>query len=187
MPISLPVDFRCLIAQVQNLERTMIPHMPAALAILLMAASLAPESSQGSDPGRFLTGGNITLRLEYSAGSSCELTTHVDVWAASKGRRSVALSCDGRKAHRTLTQQEADDFLRLARGSQLYRARGIGRDGCGGDAWLASVKVTDGGLIVVLVVSGNPEFDSGPRREVLEFLQKLFTELRPRLESANRK
>ena len=165
----------------------MIPQVPTALAILLMAASLAPETPQGSDPGRFVTGGSITLRLEPYRGPTCELTVHVDVWAASNGRRSVALSCDSRGAHRTLTTQEADDFLRLARDSQLYQASGIGGDGRSGDLWLATLKVADGGLIVVLVVSGNPEFASGPRRELLQLLQKLFIELRARLESTNRK
>ena len=80
----------------------MIPQVPTALAILLMAASLAPQTPQGSDPGRFVTGGGITLRLEPYRGPTCELTVHVDVWAASNGRRSVALSCESRGAHRTL-------------------------------------------------------------------------------------
>ena len=79
----------------------MIPQVPTALAILLMAASLAPQTPQGSDPGRFVSGGRITLRLEPYRGPTCELTVHVDVWAASNGRRSVALSCESRGAHRT--------------------------------------------------------------------------------------
>jgi hypothetical protein len=165
----------------------MIPHMPAALAIFLMASSVAPEGSQGSDTGRFESGGSITLRLESYRGPACDLTVRVDVWVTGNGRKSVALSCGGRQAHRTLTPQEADDFLRLARDSQLYRARGIGRDGRGSHMWLTTMKVTDRGLIVILVVSGNSEFASGPRQELVQFLQKLFIELRDRLESPNRK
>ena len=162
----------------------MIPQMPAVLATLIVAASLTPESPQDLDPGRFETGGSITLRMEYLSGPPCELTAHVELWTSGKGPRSVALSCGDRRAHRPLTPHEANDFLRLARDSQLYRARGIGRDGRAGDAWLATLKVTDRGLIVILVVSGNPEFESGLRRELLEFLSKLFSELKPR---ANRK
>jgi hypothetical protein len=165
----------------------MIRQLPGALAILLMAASQAAGSSQGSEPGRFVRGGSITLRMEYSSGYVCELTAHVDVFTASQGEKSTALSCNGRRAYRTLTSQEANDFLRLARDADLYRARGIGRDGRGGDAWLATMKVTDGALIVVLVVSGNPEFASGPRRQLSDFLQKFFVELTPRLEPAKRK
>jgi hypothetical protein len=108
----------------------------------------------------------MTVRLEYASRSVCELTAHVDVMEIG-GRRSVALSCDGREAVRPLTPQESKDFLRLARDAQLYRTRGIGRDGRAGDAWLATLKVTDGGLMVILIVSGNPEFDPGPRRELL--------------------
>jgi hypothetical protein len=166
---------------------TTIPHIPAALASLLIAASLAGGRSQGSEPGRFITGGSVTLRLEYSSGYVCELTAHVDVWTASQGEKSIALSCNGRHASRTLTPAEANEFLRLARDSELYRARGIGRDGRGGDAWLATMKVTDGGMIVVLVVSGNPDFASGPRRELSDSLGNFLIELTPRLESAKRK
>ena len=96
-----------------------------------------------------MTEGSITLRLEPYRGPTCELTVHVDVWAASNGRRSAALSCDSRGAHRTLTTQEADDFLRLARDSQLYQARGIEGDGRSGDLWLLTLKVADGELIVM--------------------------------------
>ena len=97
-----------LIAQSENLERTMIPQVPTALAILLMAASLAPQTPQGSDPGRFVTGGRIIFRLEPYRGPTCELTVHVDVRAASNGRRSVALSCESRGAHRTLITDRTD-------------------------------------------------------------------------------
>jgi hypothetical protein len=165
----------------------MISQMPVALAILLTSASLTPRNSQTSGAGRFETGATTTLRLEYVSGSVCELTARVDIWRSSKGQKSVALSCDGRKAVRPFTSEEAADFLRLARNAQLYRARGIGRDGRAGDTWLATLKVTDGALIVILVVSGNPEFDSGPRRELVELLRKLFTELRPRLVSGGRR
>ena len=168
----------------------MILHMQAAVAILLTAVSFTPQSSRGpdsSDAGRFVAGGSITLRLEYSSGPVCELTAHVDVSAAIIRRSSAALSCDRRQAHRTLTPKEADDFLRLARDSRLYRVRGIGRDGRAGDAWLATIKVEDKGQIVILVISGNREFDSGPRRELLQLLQGLLTELRPLLKSAHGK
>lgn len=165
----------------------MISQLPMALAIAVTAASLAPGNSQAAAAGRFDAGATMTLRLEYASGSVCDLTAHVDVWKSRKGPRSVALSCDGRHAVRPLTAQEADDFLRLAKDAQLYRARGIGRDGRAGDAWLATLKVTDGALIAVLVVSGNPEFDNGPRRELLDLLQKLLTELRPRLAAADRR
>ena len=158
-----------------------------ALAILLMAAATAPEGSQGFDPGGFERGGSITLRWEYLSGPACELTVHVDVGEVSRGRRSVGLACGGRQAHRTLSPQEADDFLRLARSSQLYRARGIGGDGRAAHLWLATMKVTDRGRIVILVVSGNPEFASGPRRELTDLFQELFIELRDRLESPNQK
>lgn len=165
----------------------MIPHMPVALAVLLTAAFLAPGHSQISDAGRFETGATMALRLEYVSGSVCELTVQVDVWKSREGRRSAALSCDRRAAMRPLTAEEAEDLLRLARSAQLYRARGIGRDARASDAWLATLKVTDGGAIVVLVVSGNPEFENGPRRELLELLEKLLFELRPRLAAAGRR
>jgi hypothetical protein len=117
------------------------------------------------------------LRLEYSRGSICDLTVNVGVPAASLKEGWVVLSCDGRKANRTLTVKEADEFLRLARNSHLFCARGVGRDGRAGDAWLATLTVADLGFIVKLVVSGSPEFGSGPRRQLLQFLQQRLIEV----------
>jgi len=59
-------------------------------------------------------------------------------------------------------------------------------DGRAGDAWLATLKVTDGGLIVILVVSGNAEFGTGRRRELLDFLDKRLSELKLRFKSQSR-
>jgi hypothetical protein len=92
------------------------------------------------------------------------------------------LSRDGRKAHRDLSVSEADELLRLARTSNLYATRGVGRDTRYADMWLATLKVVDQGAAVILVVSGNREFESEPRRSLLQFLQQRLVELRPRLE-----
>ena len=115
------------------------------------------------------------------------MTVYVDAWVASQGQRSVALTCGQRNVHRSLTTQEADVFLRHARDSRLYRARGIGADLRASDLWLATMKVTDSGQIVILVISGNPEFASGPRRDLVAFLLNLFTELRTRIDSVTGK
>jgi hypothetical protein len=48
-------------------------------------------------------------------------------------------------------------------------------------------RVTDSGQIVILVVSGNSDFASGPRRDLVALLLKLFTELRTRIDSVNGK
>ena len=147
----------------------------------LIAGSLEAGIRQDAEPGRFEKGGAITLRIDYYRGPGCELTVEFYVQAATQGRTSVALSCGQAKAHRWLTANEADDFLRLARDSQLYRARGVGADLRGADLWFATIEVIDSGRIVVLVVSGNSEFANGPPRDLVAFLEKLLTELRPRL------
>jgi hypothetical protein len=79
--------------------------------------------------------------------------------------------CDRLRANRELTDTEAADFLRLARAANLYATKGVGRDGRAGDLFLTTLTVHDQGAIVMLVVSGNPEFDSGARRELLAFLR----------------
>jgi hypothetical protein len=99
----------------------------------------------------------------------------------------VALECDGRKTHRPLDVKEADEFLRLARNANLFRTIGIGGDARGADMWFATMKVTDQGAIKILVVSANREFDSGPRRLLLQFLQDRLVELRERLFKPNSK
>jgi hypothetical protein len=52
-----------------------------------------------------------------------------------------------------------------------------------GDLWLATLTVKDRGYMVMLVISGNPEFDSGSRSRLMDFLRSLLVELRERLET----
>ena len=154
--------------------------MPA-LATLVILVSLFQNRPSPPEPGLFSDGGAITLRMEYASGWTCDLTVDVRLSTVIPRSGFVALTCDGQKAHRPMDVKESDEFLSLAREARLYQAVGIGGDARGADMWFATMKVTDRGAIVILVVSGNEEFGSGPRRSLLQFLQNRFVELRPRL------
>jgi hypothetical protein len=158
--------------------------MSFALAILVVTIVLAQGAPSTPDPGTFERDADVTLRLEYASGSTCDLGVNV---APSQRKGWVGLSCDGRKASRMLTVSETNEFLDLARDSRLYSTRGVGRDGRAGDAWLATLTVTDAGFIVKLVVSGNPEFGRDPRRQLLQLLQQRLVELRSRLDTLRKR
>jgi hypothetical protein len=125
--------------------------------------------------------------MEYASGWTCEVTADVRLSTVIPRSGSLALGCDGRKTHQPLDVKEADEFLRLARDANLFRTIGIGGDARGADMWFATMKVTDQGAIKILVVSANREFDSGPRRLLLQFLQDRLVELRDRLFKRNSK
>lgn len=152
-----------------------------ALATILVVVSLF-QNDRPWEPGLFQEGGTVTLRIEYASGNTCELTVDVRLSTVIARSGSVALACDGRKAYRPLDTKEADEFLHLARQAKLYHTVGIGGDTRPADMWFATLKVVDRGAIVILVLSANREFGSGPRRSLLQFLEKRLVELRPRLE-----
>jgi hypothetical protein len=151
----------------------------------VVALLLAQDRTLPSDLGRFDNGGNIKLRMEYASGWDCELALDVGLPTTRPGEGVASLSCaQGRqRAHRSLRLEEVKRFLQLARDSQLFTARGVGTDGRSGDLWLATLTVKDRGYMMMLVISGNPEFDSGPRSRLMDFLRNLLVELRGRLEA----
>ena len=148
---------------------------------LAVVIAVQPVRAPAPEPGGFERGATMVLRLEHTTGPPCELTATVHPPALVKGSAAIVLMCNDRRADRMLTERESTDFLRLARASTLYATKGIGRDGRGGHLFFTTLKVEDAGAIVILVVSGNPEFGSGPRREFLTLLTQWFTELRPRV------
>jgi hypothetical protein len=123
--------------------------------------------------------------MEYASGWDCDLALDVGLPTTGPREDGVSLSCaqERQRARRNLRPAEANRFLELARDSQLFTARGVGTDGRSGDLWLATLTVKDRGYIVMLVISGNPEFDGGPRSRLMDFLRDLLVELRGRLEA----
>jgi hypothetical protein len=155
------------------------------LVLVVVALLLAQDRTLPSDLGRFDSGGSIKLRMEYTSGWDCDLALDVGLPASPPGAGVVSLSCaQGRqRTHRSLRSEEVKRVLQLARDSQLFSARGVGTDGRSGNLWLATLTVKNRGHMVMLVISGNPEFDSGPRSRLMDFLRNLLVELRRRLQT----
>ena len=87
-------------------------------------------------------------------------------------------------ATRDLTAEESDRVATLANGSDLYGGGHTGdftRNGSEGPAEELYVRCCAEASDVVLVVTGNPSFQSGSRRELLQLLNQWRTPLREQL------
>ena len=83
----------------------------------------------------------------------------------------------GRTQARRITADESGELRRLYDAAALFGGGHIGLDLTANDAMFEILTVRRG-RAVVLVTSGNPTFQSGPRKELLNWLQRLEGALR---------
>jgi len=154
------------------LRALLLPALLTVHAALVAAASPEPY------------GGTFWIRwIDDSIWAHCEM----DVWANEDGSGQVSTECrweDGprHKKERKLTTGELADLRRLLRSADLFQGQVWGHDRRGLDLNLLTVQVSDGGRTVVAVASGNPSFESGPRKMLLDALAVILksTDARPR-------
>lgn len=81
-------------------------------------------------------------------------------------------------SERALTPQELERLRRLSSGSGLFSGTAIGKSFEAVDGVTETVSVQRGSERIVLVASGNPSFETGSRRELLNLLHSIVEDLR---------
>jgi hypothetical protein len=78
---------------------------------------------------------------------------------------------------RRITADESEELRQLYDAARLFEGGHIGLDLTFNDAMFETLTIRRG-RAVVLVTSGNPTFQSGPRKELLNWLQRLEAAVR---------
>ena len=78
---------------------------------------------------------------------------------------------------RRITADESEELRQLYDSARLFDSGHIGLDLTARDGMFQTLTVR-GGRAVVLVTSVNPTFQTGPRKELLDWLQRLESGLR---------
>jgi hypothetical protein len=124
----------------------------------------------------------LTLHQEFGRAGLRECRLHIgtnDVAALASLRcLSNAVPSVTTSNRRYLTTPERTQLQRLVDDSDLRSGGHVGVDSTASDGVFETLTFTATGGTVVLVTSGNPAFTTGPRHELLAWLNALRTELR---------
>ena len=122
---------------------------------------------------------SLEQSFERALFRSCELNVQV---VARTGRST--LRCVWNRmpptelaADRALTPQETERLLALTTGSAIWSGTFIGVDPRAVDGMFETVTINRRNEVGVLVASGNPSFDTGPRRQLLNLLHSILEDL----------
>ena len=126
----------------------------------------------------------IQLRLQQEYGRAVFRDCRLDIGVyEAAGRASMRCLRNHPQATellrgRALTGEEVARLRGLVRESKLMTGGYIGTDTTASDGVFETLKVLDGTATAgVLVTSGNPSFVTGPRRQLLDWLRALLSEL----------
>ena len=81
------------------------------------------------------------------------------------------------RAERALTSQETERLRALMAGGEILSGTATGKDVASTDGITETVTIYRGGALTVLVASGNPSFDAGSRRQLLNLLHSILEDL----------
>jgi hypothetical protein len=129
---------------------------------------------------------SLEQRFARALFHSCQLDIHV---VDRRGRSSLRCVRNlGPPAElasaRALTSQEAERLLTLTADEATFSGTPSGYDQRGVDGFLETVMIQRGPGTIVLVSSGNPTFQTGSRRRLLDLLHSIMTDLRRRADAA---
>lgn len=149
----------------------MIGRILAVLAFFIAASAGAQGTTETVD---------FTLSRHYGyPGVLCRLAV-----TASKTGGQASLLCGpfaedapNRQRTRTLTPEESLELRRLYEASLLFAGGHTGTDFTASDG-VFEFLIVRGVRAVVLVTSGNPTFQSGPRKDLLNWLHRQEAALR---------
>lgn len=102
------------------------------------------------------------------------------VWIGANAQGSVSVDLSypeaparNRSKQRALTSQELTRVRQLAQKAALFSGQGWGKAPGATDLPLMTLRVNDGERIAILVGTDNVSFESGPRKELLDYLSVL--------------
>ena len=144
----------------------------------LLAATLVagPVSSSAETPALRIS---LEQRFGRAMFRSCDLTIEVVERLARSVLRCVwnIAPASDLMSQRTLTSQETQRLLALTTGNDILSGTASGKDLASTDGVTETVTIQRGTEITVLVASGNPSFETGSRRELLNFLHSIIEDL----------
>jgi hypothetical protein len=151
----------------------MVRTILAVLAFLIATTVGAQETTQTLV---------LTLSREYGYPSGfCRMDVSASLNGGQArlfcGPRAEDARDKGRTQTRRITAEESAALRRLYDAAGLFDGGHVGLDLTANDAMFESLTVR-GSRAVSLVTSGNPTFRSGPRKELLNWLQRLEAALR---------
>jgi hypothetical protein len=137
------------------------------LVLTMFLLSTSPVRQAGEFTGNF--------HVKQAIDSWWECNLEIDVKVEGSGRAVLECDYNSGPVHRELQlrEQQIVELRGLLGQARLFEGQFWGYDPRGWDGPLETLTVSDGEQIAILICTRNESFDSGPREQLLGFLNAL--------------
>jgi hypothetical protein len=138
--------------------------------VLILVLILGASTRQQSVP---FSGEVRVDKVTDSIWWHCEFVVHISSSGAGKARLDCKYPKKRVKREKELEEQQVEELRELLRKAKPFEGQFWGIDARGWDAALVTLSVFDDERYATLVCSQNKSFDTGPRRQLIVFLDGL--------------